>query len=176
IEAPLLLGDGVDVQVRCSGVTAEIYAEIYAKAACGGEWIRHATATLTAEPGPAPEPVPDVDGEAYGPAEELYADLAAAGLTYGPAFGGRRRAWPVGDAVHAEIRIDASTESYGMHPALLDAAIHAIAYTDSDDDATVARVPFAWSGVTVHRRGAQALTVRVIRRGPDTYALTGVDE
>ena len=63
----------------------------------------------------------DVDG--------LYAGLAAAGYGYGPAFRGLRAAWRRGDDVFAEVALPEEAAgdagSFGVHPALLDAALHA---------------------------------------------------
>ena len=59
----------------------------------------------------------------------LYEALAAGGYGYGPAFRGLRAAWRRGEDVFAEVALpeDAAAEagSFGVHPALLDAALHA---------------------------------------------------
>jgi acyl transferase domain-containing protein len=61
----------------------------------------------------------------------LYEGLAAAGYGYGPAFRGLRAAWRRGDEVFAEVSLPEETAAgagaFGVHPALLDAAMHAAA-------------------------------------------------
>ncbi|MDG9706645.1 type I polyketide synthase [Streptomyces sp. DH10] len=107
-----------------------------------------------------------------------YAALADAGLAYGPAFQGVGAVWRRGDDVFAEIRLPAShtfeAGGFGLHPALFDAALHAPLLAGSADTSTV-RVPFAWSGVSLHASGATELRVRVTSSGPDTVALTLAD-
>ncbi|MFI0943175.1 SDR family NAD(P)-dependent oxidoreductase [Streptomyces sp. NPDC021020] len=64
------------------------------------------------------------------------------------------------------------TAGYGLHPALLDAALHAwLAGTARGGT----DVPFAWERVTLHRPGAAALRVRLTPSGPDALALTAYD-
>ena len=62
--------------------------------------------------------------------ETLYDRAAAAGLEYGPAFQGLRAAWRLGEEVLAEVALSAEqqaeAETFGVHPALLDAALHAL--------------------------------------------------
>ncbi|MER5861690.1 type I polyketide synthase, partial [Streptomyces sp900105245] len=57
---------------------------------------------------------------------------------------------------------DLKTEAgrYLLHPALLDAALHTL-LPGVVDEAGRARLPFAWSGVTLHAVGATALRVRL---------------
>nr|WP_280142983.1 type I polyketide synthase [Streptomyces hygroscopicus] len=192
IEAPLPLGDGVDVQVRvvpaeepARGHRVDIHSRPVGDA---GAWVRHATGTLTDAPASAPGETglaePPSGAEPSVPADELYVRLEAAGLHYGPAFAALRQAWRLDDAVHAEVALpddpDLAVDGFVVHPALLDAALHAIAAAeggaqDAAGAAPTARVPFAWSGVTVHRAGARELRVRLTRRDADTYALTATD-
>ena len=58
----------------------------------------------------------------------LYDRLADRGYEYGPAFQGLRAAWRRGDEVFAEVALPADVpdaQAFGLHPALLDAALHA---------------------------------------------------
>ncbi|MFG2007415.1 SDR family NAD(P)-dependent oxidoreductase [Spirillospora sp. NPDC048911] len=123
-----------------------------------GGWTHHATGVL------APEPRehagegrwPPADAEPV-PVEDFYDRAAAAGHDYGPAFRGLRALWRQGQDVLAEVSLpDAAGEAgeFGVHPALLDAALQPILL---DADGPV--VPFAWSGVCLH--SVQATTVRV---------------
>ncbi|MFE7778340.1 SDR family NAD(P)-dependent oxidoreductase, partial [Streptomyces sp. NPDC057445] len=56
-------------------------------------------------------------------------------------------------------------QRFGLHPALLDAALHSCALTGAVGEQ--AMLPFAFSGVTLHASGASALRVRltVVREG-----------
>ncbi|MDB1090441.1 polyketide synthase dehydratase domain-containing protein, partial [Streptomyces sp. ACA25] len=143
-------------------------------------WTRHASGTLRAAgpdvapdlswPPPGAEPV-EVDG--------LYPALAGAGLEYGPAFRGVRAAWRAGDDVWAEVELPDSAHAdaarFGLHPALLDAALHALAARATDGPAQPPALPFSWSGVTLAASGATALRVRLSPRGADGVTLLATD-
>ncbi|MGW7820223.1 SDR family NAD(P)-dependent oxidoreductase [Streptomyces puniciscabiei] len=147
-----------------------------------GEWTRHASAVLTADDGSAPvtwaawppsgaEPVP-LDPAAF------YAEGAEAGYTYGPSFKGLVRAWRGGDAVYAEVcppdRVRDEAGRYGVHPALLDAALHAMVLLPSHDRRV--RLPFSLSGVSLFASGARTLRVCIAPAGPDAVSITAADE
>ncbi|MEU8481524.1 SDR family NAD(P)-dependent oxidoreductase [Streptomyces hygroscopicus] len=71
-------------------------------------------------PSPADRTPMDVAG--------LYDALSRTGYHYGPAFQGLSAAWRIGDEVFAETRLPPGLEpaAFGLHPALLDAALHAV--------------------------------------------------
>jgi acyl transferase domain-containing protein len=81
----------------------------------------------------------------------FYVDAAHAGYGFGPTFHGLRAAWRRGEEVFAEVELPeqarAEADRYGVHPALLDAVLHAIGATGMLGDADRARLPFAWTGV-----------------------------
>jgi acyl transferase domain-containing protein/acyl carrier protein len=150
----------------------------------GGEWIRHADAVLT--PAVATEPVattekwPPAGAEPVPEAalDELYETLAAMGMAYGPAFQGLTAAWRLGEDVLAEVRAAEDlrdTERFGLHPALLDAALHASAFGGFTPGGGPL-MPFAWTGVTLHRTGASALRVRLSPAPGGAIALRATDE
>ncbi|MER7438106.1 SDR family NAD(P)-dependent oxidoreductase, partial [Pseudonocardia alni] len=131
-------------------------------------WTQHAAGTLTTA---APEPT-GFDATTWPPtgARELplrgcYERFAEAGFGYGPVFQGLTGAWQDGDTVYAEVALPGQATDdaarFGLHPALLDAALHAGML---DDDGT-AGLPFSWDGVTLHATGAVALRVRLTRTG-----------
>ncbi|MFJ7249949.1 type I polyketide synthase [Kitasatospora sp. NPDC098652] len=141
-------------------------------------WTRHADGAVApagAEPAPAAaawppagaEPI-DVDG--------FYPGLREQGYGYGPVFQGVRAAWRLGDAVHAEVELPeparADAARYGLHPALLDAALHPAGLGPL---AGRPGLPFAWSGVTLHATGATALRVTLTPAGPDTVCVAMAD-
>ncbi|MFJ6836912.1 type I polyketide synthase [Streptomyces sp. NPDC091209] len=144
-------------------------------------WTRHADGVLTTG---APEPTtslaewPPTDSVPL-PVEDLYAGLAQAGLEYGPAFRGVRAAWRTDDAVYVEVDTEAEQSAehaqFGIHPALLDAALHAIGLAGLVEDTGRSRLPFVWSGVSLHAVGASVLRVRLARAGTDAVSIALAD-
>jgi len=167
LHAPLVLDAPVDVQVT---VTDEGALTIHSRAEHGA-WTQHASGTLSAAAGtgetltewpPAGATPVDVDG--------LYDELASAGFGYGPAFQGLRRVWTHAGAVFAEVDVTEDVTGFGLHPALLDAVLHALLVERGDE----VRLPFAWRGVTLHATGATALRARLTVDG-DTVSLRLAD-
>ncbi|MCT2279164.1 SDR family NAD(P)-dependent oxidoreductase, partial [Micromonospora chalcea] len=143
-------------------------------------WTRHAEGVL--EPATADEPQPAAWPPAGATEVDLtgwYPALLEHGLSYGPAFQGLRRVWTGEDDVFAEVVLpdDAATEAarFGVHPALLDAALHPIGLLPGAEETGGPRVPFAFEGVQVHASGARLLRVRLTRNG-SAVRLTARDE
>ena len=69
------------------------------------------------------------DGAVPVAVEGLYDGAGRGGYGYGPAFRGLRAAWRRGEEVFAEVALPeeaaAEAAAFGLHPALLDAALHA---------------------------------------------------
>ncbi|MFH8813549.1 SDR family NAD(P)-dependent oxidoreductase, partial [Streptomyces hygroscopicus] len=146
-------------------------------------WTRHARGALAATrdaatdgsawasawPPPQAEPL-DVTG--------LYPALAEAGFRYGPAFRGVRAAWAAGDDIYAEVALPDGhrTEAgrYGLHPALLDAALHPVSLLAEPGRA--ARLPFLWTGVRLHAAGADTVRVRLSPSAEDALSVEVADE
>ncbi|MGW2162275.1 SDR family NAD(P)-dependent oxidoreductase [Nonomuraea sp. NPDC001699] len=155
---------------------------VYARPAEAGEevpWVRHATGVLaTGTPSAAafesaqwPPP-----GATAIELEGLYEDLAAGGFEYGPMFRGLRSAWLGRDGeVFAEVELASSgAGQFGMHPALLDAVLHAIPFAGLEP-VEGGRLPFSWSDVCLHAGGASVLRVRLARTGDESVSLAAVD-
>ncbi|WP_007026124.1 type I polyketide synthase, partial [Saccharomonospora iraqiensis] len=128
------------------------------------EWVTHADGVLTPAPPEAPDPAeqwPPADAEPVD-LTGFYTQLAEGGFDYGPVFQALRSAWCSDGAVHAEVAVadDTDAAAHGLHPALLDAALHAAALDGGDGG-----VPFAFGGVALHATGADALRV-TLRRSP----------
>ncbi|GAB7102344.1 hypothetical protein JCM4814A_06580 [Streptomyces phaeofaciens JCM 4814] len=185
LEAPLLLPERGSVQVQLAVGEADGSGgralSVHSRTA-GQAWTRHAAGRL-APAGPVPgtesEPWPPVDAVPVA-VEGFYDGFAAAGLTYGPAFQGVRAVWVRAGEVFADVAlgedIAETAGRFGLHPALLDAALHAVGLGDLVEDTGRARLPFAWSGVSLHAAGARAVRVRLSRTGgADTVALTVTD-
>ncbi|MFC5184935.1 SDR family NAD(P)-dependent oxidoreductase [Actinomadura harenae] len=137
-------------------------------------WTRHAGGTLLPAGPPAPDDVPGTwppPGAEPVPTGDLYERLAAAGFDYGPMFRGLSAAWRLGDEVYAEVALPeehrAEAAGFGLHPALLDAALHTVALGPAADRGR-ALLPFDWNGVTLHATGASSLRVRLTPDGADT--------
>ncbi|WP_190019439.1 SDR family NAD(P)-dependent oxidoreductase, partial [Streptomyces lucensis] len=149
----------------------------------GTEWTLHATGVLTTVPPAAAgvlQPLAGAwppPGATSLPVEDVYPGFADLGLPYGPVFQGLRAAWRHGDDLYAEVQLpeDADTTGYGVHPALLDAALHATVLTAEGEGGHVPRLPFSWSGITLHAIGASGVRVRISPRGADTVSVTVAD-
>ncbi|MGR4884660.1 type I polyketide synthase, partial [Streptomyces sp. LARHCF249] len=194
IEAPLVLPEqgGVRLQVAVGAPNAtgsrsvDVYSQREDADGEGGtsEWTRHATGLL-AESSATRGTGQRFDFAAWPPqgAEPIevgtfYTDLLERGYAYGSAFQGLRAVWRRGDEVFAEAVLPDEQRDeagkYGMHPALLDAALHTNAFANPDDDRQV--LPFAWNGLVLHAVGASALRVRVAPCGPDALSFQAADE
>ncbi|MYX76864.1 polyketide synthase dehydratase domain-containing protein, partial [Streptomyces sp. SID3915] len=91
----------------------------------GTLWTSHATGALDVD-----APSPDWDLTAWPPTgaqpvDVSYDTLAARGYDYGPTFQGLHRMWRHNDHVYAEVSLPTDPDSFTIHPALLDAALHA---------------------------------------------------
>ncbi len=191
LEAPLTIPARGAVQLQLTLTAAEQGAyelEIHSRPQAGEElgadpapFTRHASGTLssqspsaptfaaTAWPPPGAEPLETAD---------LYDRLGAAGIDYGPAFQGLEAAWRVGGETYAEVSLapeqGQEAERFGVHPALLDAALHA-ALLDAEPEGTV-KLPFSFAGVALHgARGASSLRVRV-RSDGERIAIETADQ
>nr|BAO66519.1 type I polyketide synthase [Streptomyces sp. MJ635-86F5] len=185
LQAPLVLPaqGGVVLQVVVGGAddtgrrTVTVYSRDEA-APAGPSWAKHATGTLAAASGaaaaestaePLPWPPPDA---APVDVSRAYEELSDRGYQYGPAYQGLRAAWRRGHEIFAEVALGDETRAeaglFGLHPALLDAALHAEPLLD-DSGRTL--LPFAWTGVSLKAAGASALRVRTVRE-PGAEAAT----
>ncbi|WP_194893972.1 type I polyketide synthase [Catenulispora pinisilvae] len=186
LEAPLILADdGPLTQVQVTVGAAEDGLRpvwIHARPALDAPWTRHASGTLAPGGGamaagdlalwPPAEATPvDLDG--------WYERMAAGGNGYGPAFQGLHAAWRRGEEVFAEVRLpdQAASEAgwFGLHPALLDAALHVSSLVLPAGRPGEIPLPFAWRGVGLHASGASQLRVRLAPDGGGGLTLTAVD-
>ncbi|MFI5638870.1 type I polyketide synthase [Streptomyces goshikiensis] len=192
LEAPLILPErgGVQLQMYVSAPDADgtgrraFGLSSRPKDSAPDElWTRHASGVLARGAVPAR---PDAAFEQWPPAgaeplatDTLYADLAEVGMGYGPAFRGLTAAWRHGDSVYAEVALPEGTASaardFGLHPALLDAALHTLGLGVLGGTEGEGRLPFAWSGVRLHAGGADALRVHLAPRGTDGVRLEIAD-
>ncbi|WP_280116913.1 type I polyketide synthase [Micromonospora echinofusca] len=182
LQAPLVLPatGAVHVQITVGEADAQGCRPLHVYSCPEGdqaEWTRHATGVLT----PATSTVP-AELTAWPPAgaepvdvDTLYPTMSGLGLGYGPVFQGVRSVWRAGDDILAEVELPEGTsaDGFGLHPALLDAALHGLALAGTDDGA--AHLPFAFAGVTLHATGATTLRVRLTLVDADTVRVLATD-
>ncbi|WP_370340315.1 SDR family NAD(P)-dependent oxidoreductase [Catenulispora sp. MAP5-51] len=199
LEHPLVLTEPVLLQVVVGPAEdSRRPVSVHSRSVDASVWTRHAHGYATID---APRATAADDAEPNEPAEgaepvsvtEFYESVAELGYHYGPSFQGLTAAWHDSQdggqdgSVFAEVSLPderhSDAERYVFHPALLDAALHAVLISagvgDGREEAPGQLVPFSWSGVTVHDADARPtqVRVRVTPIGKDTFALrlTGAD-
>ncbi len=152
----------VQVVVDAAGDTGSRAVAVYSQA--GAEWTLHAQGVLR-EGSPAPEADLSVWPPIGATAVDVtgaYDDLAARGYGYGPAFRGLRRVWRRGAETFAEVeapqQAGVTVGGFGIHPVVLDAALHALGVADERGQTVL---PFSWQGVCLHAAGASRVRVRL---------------
>jgi polyketide synthase 12 len=160
LQKPMLVTHGalrVQVVLTDDGARASVYSQpVESKASL--IWSQHASADLSAAPDTTPgrvdlavlqqrctEPV-DVN--------EAYAELGSVGLHYGPVFQGLRGLWrgPGEALAHVVLPEGVDVRGYGVHPALLDAALQATGWV-SEPGEKQAYLPFELGEIRVHAAG-----------------------
>ncbi|MFE7587588.1 SDR family NAD(P)-dependent oxidoreductase, partial [Streptomyces gardneri] len=187
LAAPLVLPErgGVQLQVVVGGEeepSGRRAVEVYGRLEGEGAWVLHASGSV----------VPRVAGSGAGdglavwpPAGAtevelggVYGRLVERGYGYGTAFQGLRRLWKGQGELFAEVALEeglrADAGLFAVHPALLDAALHAL-LPGVADEVGQEGFPFSWSGVNVDATGASVLRVRLATTGADTVSLTLAD-
>ncbi|MFE0026115.1 SDR family NAD(P)-dependent oxidoreductase [Amycolatopsis sp. NPDC059021] len=182
LRAPLILPEfgGVALQVvvgaeEAGRRTLSVYSRAE-DAPADQPWTLHASGALGVQAQPESFDLTawPPDGAVPIDVEGAYERLIDRGYGYGPVFQGMRAAWRRGEEVFAEVALPPeavdSAAAFGLHPALLDAAMHADLLGENDG-ATL--LPFVWNGVTLHAAGAAMLRVRLTRLSGDE--LTAID-
>ncbi|GHF08356.1 type I polyketide synthase [Streptomyces morookaense] len=198
VEAPLVLPEhgGVSVQVVVGDTeeTGRRPVRVYSRPegagrAEPGPWRSHAFGYLgirTAAPDTALAQWPPRDVREI-PVADVYDEVVEGRhFRYEGAFRGLRTLWqrdrPDGTSeMFAEVALPAEAagdaKRYSLHPALLDAALHAVGLGPQLDgiDEGSGSMPFSWSGLSLFRAGAS--TVRVHATGGNgDVAITLADE
>ncbi|WP_063048053.1 type I polyketide synthase [Nocardia vulneris] len=189
--SPLVIGAaGVRLQMRVTDGAApgewrvDMFARPVDSGPDTGEWVRHATGVLDSVAAPSeagaqlrvwpPAGAVPVD------TAQAYDALVATGYEYGPVFRGVRSVWRRGTELFGEVSLPAdagagAAERFGMHPALLDAALQVslvgAAATGAVDEL---QLPFAWEGASLSAVGASAVRVHLRQHG-DRRAVTLAD-
>jgi acyl transferase domain-containing protein/acyl-CoA synthetase (AMP-forming)/AMP-acid ligase II/acyl carrier protein len=186
MHAPLVLprrGDA-EVQIVIDGPEKAGHRAVTVHArntgpAGGGAWTQLATGTLVPPVAAAAAPIawPPADAQPVNP-DDFYAALRERGYEFGPVFRCVRAAWSRSGEVFAEVALPdeerAEAARFGLHPALLDAALQATSLREGMDGSP--EVPFSWQDVTLHAAGAAALRVRLVTDGSDTVAVEMTDQ
>ncbi|OPF71887.1 hypothetical protein VT50_0232355, partial [Streptomyces antioxidans] len=136
-------------------------------------WTRHASGVLAPVDTPRNAPAkldtwpPDA---AAVPVDVGYAELAAAGVVFGPAFRGVQAAWRDGDTSFAELALPVETAEAGrylLHPVLLTAATQFGSFGDG--------IVTEWRDLRVHAVGAASARAR-LTTVDGSQTLLAVDE
>ncbi|MCQ8190678.1 type I polyketide synthase, partial [Streptomyces rugosispiralis] len=187
LEAPLIVPatGGVHLQVEVGEADASGLREVsvFSREEADGEgaaWVRHAHGVLGSAaplsgaqfdfgvwPPAGAEPV-DVSGE--------YARAAENGLEYGPVFQGLKSAWRRDGEVFAEVELPEGEREragqFGLHPALFDAALHAMGVSEGLAGGSGSLLPFSWRGFALEAVGATSLRVRLAPAGAGSDAVS----
>ncbi len=182
LSAPLVLPAAgavrLQVVVDAPGDSGSRAVAVYSSAAQpDSEWSLHAEGVLgTGSVEPAADlslwPPPGAEAVDVG---DAYDCLAARGYEYGPAFRGLRALWRRGAEVFAEVEVPQSAggvTGFGIHPVLLDAALHALGVAGEQAQLVL---PFSWQGVCLHAAGAARARVRLAPSGPDAVSVELAD-
>ncbi|MFD4673749.1 type I polyketide synthase [Lentzea sp. NPDC058450] len=177
LEAPLTVDGDVAIQLTVGAADEHGRRSLQVHSSVAdGPWTRHASGSLATGDGartsltewpPAGETV-DLTG--------FYESMADSGYGYGPAFQGLTGVWVAGDEVYAEVALPTEGTGFDLHPALLDAALHATRFGGLLPGGDKARIPFAWSGVSLHAVGATALRVKLSRGQGEGITLAVADQ
>ncbi|WP_156675650.1 MULTISPECIES: SDR family NAD(P)-dependent oxidoreductase, partial [unclassified Mycobacterium] len=175
---PLPAAGGVRVQVvvDAAGETGSRAVAVYSQA--GPDWALHAQGVVSDG-----SPAPDADLSVWPPVGAAavdvtgaYDDLAGRGYGYGPAFRGLRKVWRRGTEIFAEVEAPqhdgVTVGGFGIHPVVLDAALHALGVADEDAEAVL---PFSWQGVCLHAAGASRVRVRLAPVGKGAVSVELAD-
>jgi acyl transferase domain-containing protein/acyl carrier protein len=191
-ETPLVLGGGGAVQLQVSvgepdqsgarslGVYSRPQDPFAEGVSSEQEWTRHASGLLAPHDALAGERAAVEDqaaalaGVSWPPQgavavdiDDFYGRVADVGFDYGPAFSGLRAAWRRGNEVFAEAALSEDqrreAETFGLHPALLDAALQVASVwlfgQTAEQQKLGVHVPFSFGRVSLRTAGVSSLRV-----------------
>ncbi|WRZ63518.1 SDR family NAD(P)-dependent oxidoreductase [Streptomyces sp. NBC_01257] len=147
-----------------------------------GEWVLHAEGVVGVA-----EPAPTFDLTDWPPTgskavrtSDAYELLHKQGYVYGPVFRGLKAVWRRGDDVFAEVELPeqahGDAERFGIHPALLDATMHALGVGEDVTGDEPTELPFTWTNVSLHAAGARSLRVRLSPQGASSLRMSLADQ
>ncbi|MEV6560925.1 type I polyketide synthase [Nocardia sp. NPDC051756] len=178
LASPLVLSEQGGVQIQVRVTEGESLGEwrigVFSRAeGLAEEWTCHATGVLDSV---AAQSDAGAELRVWPPAGavpvevgDVYAALAVAGYEYGPVFQGVRSVWRRGGELFGEVVLPeggaGDAGRFGLHPALLDAALHVSLVGELASGGVGVRLPFVWEGVSLAAVGASVVRVRVVRAG-----------
>jgi mycoketide-CoA synthase len=184
LQAPLLLPSSGSVAVQLVVGAAEESGQrsvsVFSRDSADSAWTCHAMGQLSSGP---VEPGADLsvwppEGATPVDVSDGYQRLAARGYHYGPAFQGLTALWRRGEELFAEVTLPQAAGGvggFGVHPVLLDAALHAAAVTFDTADVAEIALPFSWQGVSLHAAGASSVRARIAPSGPSAVSVELAD-
>ncbi|HXQ00978.1 MAG TPA: SDR family NAD(P)-dependent oxidoreductase [Solirubrobacteraceae bacterium] len=194
VHIQLVVEDSGDADTRAVAVYSRRENSANGQAPAQESWTRNASGVLgllddeaipsTEWASASPEHAWPPEGSESIDTSDTYGRLAELGVDYGPEFQGLTAAWRRGEEVFAEVSLceerRAEASLFAVHPALLDAALHALAaklLEDGPPDGEGAvLLPFACSGLKLYASGAISLRVRLARVGEGSVSVSAVDE
>ncbi|MFG2320909.1 SDR family NAD(P)-dependent oxidoreductase [Streptomyces tendae] len=196
LEVPLVVPDSGGVRVRVVVGAAEegshrsvgVYSRPDEDEGTADGWTRHATGTLMPRTAgrtdrtPALAEWPPAGAERLG-IGDLYERFADLGFEYGPAFRGLRDVWRRDGDLFALAALPPAADGaaggrFALHPALIDAALHAVvAGGGLDVAAGQSWLPFSWSEVDLVGECGPSVRLRISPAGDDgVVSVTIADE
>jgi mycoketide-CoA synthase len=193
METPLPLPERANVQLQVTVSSPDDSGQrqmaIYSCHADGDPWTQHVRGLLGAEDSSQGGAAGDDMARAWPPEgavrediSQLYSELAEAGYQYGPAFSGLRAMWRLDSDIYAEACLpempDTPESGFGIHPALLDAVLHAAlsrALADGEHSPGDIRLPFSFSGVRLRAAHGSVLRARISPVSEDTVEVVATD-
>ncbi|MGC9443213.1 type I polyketide synthase, partial [Streptomyces sp. WG5] len=177
VEVPLVLPaqGGCQIQVVLTEQDQGWAVTIHARPDGSEEWNRHATGLLTN--GTTADEESDSEGASWPPvgADEVDIDgLYGSGtdIVHGTVFQGLTRVWAQGERVWAEVALPEDQAgpagAFGIHPALLDAVLHAVAMDSG-------RLPFRFTDVVLRASGATRVRACLTRIAADEFSVAVTD-
>ncbi|MFK0294673.1 type I polyketide synthase [Streptomyces sp. NPDC090442] len=191
LEKPLRLTESGGVQVQVSvqapeeGGRRSLVIHSRREGEADGVWTRHATGVLaeaTAAPSPTGLDIWPPSGARPVETGGFYERLLGMGYEYGPAFRGVRAAWERDEELFVEVQLPEEMRplagEFALHPALLDSALQSLrlaSFAEQPAPGQV-RMPFSWSGVSLHAARAATMRVRIApAESPEAVTLTLAD-
>ncbi|MGH8880430.1 MAG: acyltransferase domain-containing protein, partial [Stackebrandtia sp.] len=141
----------------------------------GTPWTCHATGILDTDTPAADWDLTTWPPTGARPLDISYDTLATHGYHYGPTFQGLHKMWHHNDHIYAEITLPTDPDTYNLHPALLDAALHAALMGQVLPNDGRVRLPHTWEGATLHASGASTLRASVTAVGNNALRLRAAD-
>ncbi|MEQ0574400.1 polyketide synthase dehydratase domain-containing protein [Mycobacterium tuberculosis] len=186
LAAPLVMHPGVGVQVQvvvgAADESGHRAVSVYSRGDQSQGWLLNAEGMLgvAAAETPMDLSVWPPEGAESVDISDGYAQLAERGYAYGPAFQGLVAIWRRGSELFAEVvapgEAGVAVDRMGMHPAVLDAVLHALGLAvEKTQASTETRLPFCWRVVSLHAGGAGRVRARFASAGADAISVDVCD-